>query len=119
MKEVYNFVDFPTFHPIQSNIIVKCHLSPPFFFDTEVFKGPRLSTHKILDLQTHFNPTETFQYTHFSSCHPLIWKKGFIKEEALRFLRTNSVRENFEQLANQTLNKESVKEATLLCSFKK
>ena len=111
---VYNFVDFATFHPIQSSLIVKCHLNPPFFFDTEVFKGPRLSNHKkILDMQTHFNPTETFQYAHFSSCHPLIWKKGVIKEEALRFLRTNSVRGNFEQLANRTLNKECVKEATL------
>ena len=38
------------------------------FLDTEVFKGPRLSTLKILDLQTHFKPTETFQYTHTS--HP-------------------------------------------------
>ena len=67
------------------------------FLDTEVFKGPRLSTHKILDLQTHFKPTETFQYTHFSSCHPLNCKKAFIKGVALRLLRTHSVRENFEK----------------------
>ena len=66
------------------------------FLDTEVFKGPRHSTHKMLDLQTHFKPTETFQYTHFSSCHPFNSKKGFIKGEALRLLRTNSVKENFE-----------------------
>ena len=31
---------------------------------------------KILHLQTHFKPTETFQYTHFSSCHPSDCKKG-------------------------------------------
>ena len=24
----------------------------------------------ILDIRTHFKPTETFQYTHFSSCNP-------------------------------------------------
>ena len=66
------------------------------FLDTEVFKGPRFITDKILDVQTHFKPTETFQYTHFSSCHPLSVKKGFVKGEALRLLRTNSVKESFE-----------------------
>ena len=34
--------------------------------------------------------TETFQYTHFTSCHPPGVKRGFIKGEALRLLRTNS-----------------------------
>ena len=24
----------------------------------------------ILDIKTHYKPTETFQYTHFTSCHP-------------------------------------------------
>ena len=67
------------------------------FLDTKVFKAPRHSTHKILDLQTHLKPTETFQYTHFSSCHPFNSKKGFIKGEALRLLRTKSVKENFEK----------------------
>ena len=95
MQEVSNFVNFAnTFHP---TIKFTCEMSSQraVFLDTEVFKGPRLSTHKILDLQTHFKPTETFQYTHFSSCHPLNCKKGFIKGGALRLLRTNSVRENF------------------------
>lgn len=41
-----------------------------WFLDTDVFKGPRLSTLKIFDLQTHFKTTETFQYTNFSSYHP-------------------------------------------------
>ena len=66
------------------------------FLDTEVYKGPRLTTLKTLDLKTHFKPTETFQYTDFSSCRPFNTKKGFIKREALRLLRTNSVKENFE-----------------------
>ena len=95
MQEVSNFVNFAnTFHP---TFKFTCEMSSQciVFLDTEVFKGPRLTTHKILDLQTHFKPTETFQYTHFSSCHPLNCKKGFIKGEALRLLRTNSVRENF------------------------
>ena len=56
------------------------------FLDTEVFKGPRFAWNKVLAVQTHFKDTETFQYTHFSSCHPLSVKKGFIKGETLRLL---------------------------------
>ena len=37
------------------------------------------------------------QYTHFSSCHPPGVKKGFIKGEALRLLRTNSSEKRFEE----------------------
>ena len=45
----------------------------------------------------YFKPTETFQYTHFKSCHPQGNKKGFIKGEALRLLRTNSSKIIFEE----------------------
>lgn len=51
---------------------------------------------KTLDVQAHYKPTETFQYTHFSSSHPLSVKKGFIKGETLRLLRTNLAKETFE-----------------------
>jgi len=37
-----------------------------------------------------FKPTETFQYTHFSTCRPSGVKRGFFKGEALRLFRTNS-----------------------------
>ena len=70
---------------------------------------------RILDSQTHFKPTETFQYTHFSSCHPFITEKGFIKGEALCLL-TNSIKENFCNGTNETLNKDSVTEAIPLRS---
>ena len=33
----------------------------------------------ILDVRTHFKPTEIFQYTHFKSSHPQGVKKGFVK----------------------------------------
>ena len=52
-----------------------------------------VSGHSLLSPQK-----KTFQYTHFSSCHPLSVKKGFIKGETLRLLRTNSVKENFESM---------------------
>ena len=34
-------------------------------------------------------------YTHFKSCHPLGVKKGFVKGEGLRLLRTNSSEQTF------------------------
>ena len=46
---------------------------------------------------THHKPTETFQYTHFNSCHPPGVKNGFIKGEAIRLLRTKSSKTTFEE----------------------
>ena len=71
------------------------------FLDTTVFKGERITEKSILDIKTHYNPTETFQYTHFTSCHPPGVKRGFIKDEAIRLLRINSSKTTFdESLAN-------------------
>ena len=48
-----------------------------------------------------FKRTQTFQYTHISSCHPYTQnfntKETFIKGEALRLLRTNSLKEKFDK----------------------
>ena len=34
------------------------------------------------DIKTDYKPTETFQYTHFTSCHPPRVKRGFIIKKA-------------------------------------
>ena len=66
--------------------------------DTRVYKGERFSTEEsILDIKTRYKPTETFQYTHSTSCHPPGVKRGFIKGEAIRLLRTNSSEINFQE----------------------
>ena len=67
------------------------------FIDTTVYKDTRFRDQSILDVKTHFKPTETFQYTHFTSCHPRSLKNGFVKGEALRILRTNSSKDTFEE----------------------
>ena len=68
------------------------------FLDTYIYKGARFERDAILtwilDVRTHFKPTETIQCTHFSSCHPQGVKKGFIKGEVLR---TNSSKMTFEK----------------------
>ena len=67
------------------------------FLDTVVYKGTRFKEKSILDVTTHVKKTETFQYTHFTSCHPSSVKKGFVKGEALRIQRTNSSKTTFEE----------------------
>ena len=53
------------------------------FLNTNLYKGDK--------------PTENFQYTNFYSCRSAGVTKGFIKEEALRLLRTNSSHLTFEE----------------------
>ena len=67
------------------------------FLDTTVYKGERFEKESILDVRTHYKPTETFQYTNYNSCHPAGVKKGFVKGEALRLLRTNSSKDMFDK----------------------
>ena len=69
--------------------------------DTTVFKGERFNQQVIFDIRTHFKPTETFQYTHFSSCYPPGVRKGVIKGEALQLLRTNSSAKSFVENITQ------------------
>ena len=40
------------------------------FLDTTVFKGERFCKESILDIRTHFKPSETFQYMHFFLSRP-------------------------------------------------
>ena len=96
MEEVSSFVNLAnSFHP---TINFCCEMSSEcgVFLDTEVFKGLRLSTLRILDTQTHFKPTKTFQYTQYHPATHSIQKRVFSKENHYVFnLRTNSVKENF------------------------
>ena len=81
MQEVSIFLNFPnSFHPT-IKFTGEMSSERAAILDTEVFKGPRLLTLKILDSQTHFKPTE---YTlSFSSYHLFNTKKGFIKRRSI------------------------------------
>ena len=67
------------------------------FLDTVVYKGMRFETESIHDIKTHYRPTKTFQYTHYTSCHPPGVKRGFIKDEPIRLLHTNSSEKHFQE----------------------
>ena len=80
------------------------------FLDTTIYNGQSFYKESVLDMRTHFKPTETFQYTFFTPCHPPGVKKGFVKGEALRLLRTNSsiktLEENITALKKHLMERE-------------
>ena len=92
MKEVSIFANTA----LRSSLLVKSHPNALFFSIQRYSKD--LAFHLLvfsIHKPTSVKLTETFRYTHFSSSHPFNTKKGFIKGEPLRLLRTNSVKENF------------------------
>ena len=71
------------------------------FSDTTIYKGERFDKESFLSMRTHLKPTETYHYSLFttwtqSTCHLPGVKKGFVKGEALRLPRTNSLKGIFE-----------------------
>ena len=94
--EVTQFIEQANSHHQTIKFTAEVSGTETTFLDTKVYKGERFAKESRLDIKTHFKATETFQYTHFSSCHPPGVKKGFIKGEALRLLRTNSSKTAFK-----------------------
>ena len=61
-KEISIFVDFTNSFHATIKFTHEMSSEKIVFLDTEVFKGPRFANNKTLDAQTHYKPTETFQY---------------------------------------------------------
>ena len=83
-------------HPI-SKFAAEISNTETTFLDTAIYKSERFRQRSILDIKTHFKPTETFRYTHFNSCHRPGVKLGFVRGEALRLIHTKSSRVTFEE----------------------
>ena len=82
-NEVERFIEQAnTFHPT-IKFTAEISENEITFLETVVFKGERFIKKFILDTKTHYRPTETFQYTQFTSCHPPGVKRGFNKGEAI------------------------------------
>ena len=96
-EEIDKFIEHANRHHATIKFTAEISDKETTFLDTCVYKGERFKKENILDVRSHFKPTETFQYTHYSSCHPPGVSKGFIKGEALRLLRTNSSKTTFEE----------------------
>ena len=96
-EEIMQFIEQANKHHPTIKFTAEISDTETTFLDTSIYKGERFRRNSVLDARTHFKPTETFQYTHFSSRHPPGVKKGFIEGEALRLLRTNSSKHIFEE----------------------
>ena len=99
--EIGSFIDLANNHHPTITFTAEISNTEITFLDTCVHKGHRFERESILEVRTHFKPTESFQCTEFSSCHPPGVSKGFVKGEALRLLRTNSSEETFEENIKQ------------------
>ena len=62
--------------------------------DTIIYKGQRFNKESVRGTRTRLKPTETFQYTFFTTCHPPGAKKRSSKP---RLLRTISSNKTFEE----------------------
>ena len=99
VDEVKQFIEEANrFHPT-IKFTASISYTEATFLDTTIYKGNHFKQQGILDVQTRFKPTGKFQYTRFKSSHPPSVKKGFIKGEALRLLRTCSSKEQFESIS--------------------
>ena len=77
--EVLQFIQKTNpFHPT-IKFAAEISESETTFLDTTIYKGEHFTETDILDMCTHFKPTEKFQYIHFKSSHPPGVKKGFVK----------------------------------------
>ena len=93
-SDIEAFIEQANLHHPNIKFTAEISDTETVFLDTVVYKGTRFKEKSILDVKTR---TETFQYTHFTSCHPPSVKKRFVKGEALRILRTNSSKTTFEE----------------------
>ena len=62
-KEIEEFIVLANSHHPTRKFTTEISDKKINFLDATVFKGERFNKQAILDIRTHFKPTETFQYT--------------------------------------------------------
>ena len=65
-EEIGSFIELANNHHPTIKFTADISETEITFLDTCIYKGDRFKKESILDVKTHFKPTETFQYTHFS-----------------------------------------------------
>ena len=94
---VEKFIEKANKHHSTMKFTAEISCSDVTFLGITIHKSQRFKKESVLDMRTHFKPTETFQYTFFTNCHPPEAKKSFVKGEAQRLLRTNSSNKTFKE----------------------
>ena len=90
--EINNFIDFANSFHATIKFTYEMSSKHIVFLDTEVFKGSRFIQGKMLDVQIHFKPTETLQYT--LSPHPtlLVLRRALLKEKLYAYFERTRLR---------------------------
>ena len=65
------------------------------FLDLTIYKGPHFQCTHHLDTRTFQKPQNLYQYLHFDSCHQRSVHKGIILTECVRYVRTNTSKDNY------------------------
>ena len=65
--EVTQFIEKTNSHHLTIKFTADISYIETMFLDTYVFKGERFAKDSVLEIETHFKPTATFQCTHFLS----------------------------------------------------
>ena len=68
------------------------------FLDLTVYKGPHFQHTKHLDTKTFQKAQNLYQYLHFTSCHQRSIHKAIIIGECVRYVRSNTTKENYNRM---------------------
>ena len=70
------------------------------FLDLTIYKGPLFSITNNLDTKTYQKPHNLYQYLHYNSNHQRSVYKSIISGELTRYVRTNTLQDNYEATKN-------------------
>ena len=65
-RDVEKFIEKANKHQPAIKFTAEISCTDATFLDTTICKGQRFYKESVLDMRTHFKPTETFQYTFFT-----------------------------------------------------
>ena len=72
---VEKFIEHTNKHHPTIKFTAEISCTDATFLDTTIYKGERFNKESVLDMRTHFKPTETFQYTFDSLQRVTHWEQ--------------------------------------------
>jgi Reverse transcriptase (RNA-dependent DNA polymerase) len=97
-KEAMEFIQaMNSLHPT-IKITHQISLESVPFLDVTITKGHRYKAKGILDISIHQKELNKYLYLPYHSYHTIAQKLGFIKGEAIRYVRLNSSKDKYDEL---------------------
>ena len=92
-------MELDNFHPNLHYTYEYSTRSTDFLYLT-IYKGPHFQHTKHLDTKTFQKAQNLYQYLHFTSCHQRNIHKAIIIGECIRYVRTNTSKENYNRIVH-------------------